>query len=95
MHKWMLLVLTVAAVGSAVAQSARSVAPQPDASAEMTSAQRRIDLRTALSAGRTAEQSMSAVDAATAGRQLSQQERAEMREQLRRYQLEASRPLQP
>jgi hypothetical protein len=71
------------------------MAPESDASAEMTTAQTRMELRTVLSAGRRTDASDQSAQAAPAGRQLSQQERAEMREQLRRFQPAAPRPQRP
>ena len=85
MLKTLLFMLAVAGGCAASAQAPQPMPAQRDSSAEMTSAeqasaQKRMELRNVLAAGRKTE------PPTQAGRQLSQQERAEMREQLRRFQ---------
>ena len=87
MDKWLVFVLAVGAGGAALAQGA----PGPgrshrDAGAEITRAQKRMELRNVLSADRNAETAEPSADPSVLGRQLTPQERAEMREQLRRLQ---------
>lgn len=87
MDKWLLLVLAVGAGGAAYAQGApHPASSHRDSGAETKRAQKRMELRTVLSAERNAEPAAPALEIPPAGRQLSPQERAEMREQLRRFQ---------
>jgi hypothetical protein len=95
MHKCLLFTLAVGTGGAALAQTPPPAPLDRDAAAELSSAQKRIELRTVLSAGRSADAPEPAPQVAPAGRQLSRQERAEMREQLRRFQPEAARPHRP
>lgn len=78
-----------------MAQTSPPAPVDRDAAAEVSSAQKRMELRTVLSAGRNAEAPEAAPLAVPAARQLSRQERAEMREQLRRYQPGTARPQRP
>lgn len=103
MHMSLLFTLAVGTGGVALAQSVPPAAPDRDAAAEMSSAQRRMELRTVLSAGRNAEAPAPAPapdagpagPAGPAGRQLSRQQRLEIREQLRQFQPQAARPRRP
>ncbi len=96
MRNCLLFTLAFGAGGAALAQSAPTPPTDREAMAEMSSAQKRIELRNVLSAGRNGEPAASAADTAPVGRQLSQQERAEMREQLRQFQpVAAPRPRRP
>jgi len=85
MRNWLLFVLACCGGVTAVAQTTMPVASSEDAGA-MAREQLRIEIRSMLSASRNAEQSQSSADPVPALRQLSSQQRAEMREQLRRYQ---------
>ncbi len=96
MEKWLVFVLAVGAGGVALAQGPSAPGrSHRDSGAEMTRAQKRIELRTALSADRNAEPAEPAAESATLGRQLTPQERAEMREQLRRFQPVSTPPPSP
>ena len=97
MDKWLVFVLAVGAGGAALAQGAPGPGrPHQDSGAEMTRAQKRMELRNVLSADRNAETAEPSAEPAALGRQLTPQERAEMREQLRRFQpVSTPPPLQP
>lgn len=94
MLKALFFMLAVGGGCAVFAQAVQPMPPQRDAStettlAEMANAKKRMELRNVLSAGRKAEPTAKpapATQAEQAGRQLSRQQRAEMREQLRRYQ---------
>jgi hypothetical protein len=95
MHKCLLFTLAVGTGGFALAQTMPPAGVERGAAVEVSNAQKRTELRNVLSAGRNGEAAAPAPDAAPTARQLSRQERAEMREQLRRFQPEAARPRQP
>lgn len=84
MHRWLLFVLVSCAGLAALAQTRRPEAP-PDSAAAPSRVQKRMELRTALTAHRNLERPEPGSDATATSRQLSSRERAEMREQLRRY----------
>lgn len=85
MHKWLLLVLVSCAGLAALAQTPRPE-PPPESADVPTRLQKRMELRTALTAHRNLERPEPGSNATAASRQLSSRERAEMREQLRRNQ---------
>jgi hypothetical protein len=91
MEKWLLLALAVGSASASLAQGVQPVQASQDPGAQTIRAQKRIELRTALSEKRNSNRTSVAAEPLPAARQLSPSERAEMREQLRRYQPE---PLQ-
>ena len=87
MDKWLVFVLAVGAGGCALAQGASAPGQSHrDSGAEMARAQKRMELRNVLSADRNADTAEPTAEPVPVGRQLTPQERAEMREQLRRFQ---------
>lgn len=96
MDKWLLFVLAFGAGGVAFAQDADAEQSRRDAGAQTMRAQKRIELRSMLSVDRSDAKPLApATEGPWSGRQLSAQERAEMREQLRRFQPVSSPPRQP
>lgn len=96
MDQWLLFVLVFGSGGAALAQGADPVQPHRNSATETTRAQKRVELRTILSVDRShVQQAASAAEPAPAGRQLNAEERAEMREQLRRFQPDSSQLQQP
>jgi hypothetical protein len=85
MRKWLLFVLACCSGFTAIGQVAPPATP-PDDDVPLTREQRRIEIRTMLTANRNAEPLALSANPAPALRQLSTQQRAEMREQLRRHQ---------
>lgn len=85
MDKWLVFVVAACAAATAVAQ----VEPLPAASdveMQLSRQQKRLELRAAVSsANRRGEQTPPFPDTAPIAHQMTSQERAEMREQLRRY----------
>lgn len=77
-------------IGAGVCAQSGS-APGQGRERETTREQRRAELRTALQAGRNADQQVPVEDAVSTGRHLTPQERAEMRQQLRRQQADKPR----
>ena len=85
MRKTLLFALALGGCSVTFAQPIPPTAPQRDADAARTSAQKRSELLNVLSAGRRTETTAQVDPAEPTGHQLSERERAEMREQLRRY----------
>ncbi len=96
MHKRLLILATWAASAGAWAQAAPQAAPQaqPGPVNPVSREQRRVELRTMLQAHRPWEASVQPAAAVPVERQLTERERAEIREQLRQQYSDRSK-IQP
>lgn len=85
MEKWLLLAVLACAAASVGAQIAPLPAPS-DIDMQLSRQQKRLELRAAVSsANRRSEQTPQLPEATAISHQMTSQERAELREQLRRY----------